>query len=203
VTYFLFLCLKNREVLEAIVLQKLSDEVLVFEIATTNNVALFAILYDRFSKVVYNKCYGFANSKEEAEDLTHDVFVRLFVKLKTFRGDSKFSTWLYSFTYNFCVNYVQRSHYKKKEKVTVVTDQIKEEDVWEEIEDAQLYELKSAKLAKAMSLIEPKDKMILLMKYQDDMSIKEIKEALNIGESAVKMRVKRAKQKVISAYEEL
>ncbi|MGK0414258.1 MAG: RNA polymerase sigma factor (sigma-70 family) [Polaribacter sp.] len=188
--------------MEAIVLQKLSDKELVFEIATTNNAELVAILYDRFSKVVYNKCSGFANSNEEAEDLTHDVFVRLLVKLKTFRGDSKFSTWLYSFTYNFCVNYVQRSHYKKKEKVTVVTDQIKEEDVWQEIEDAQLYELKSAKLAKAMSLIEPKDKMILLMKYQDDMNIHEIKEALNIGESAVKMRVKRAKQKVISAYEE-
>jgi RNA polymerase sigma-70 factor (ECF subfamily) len=189
--------------LEAIVLKKLSDEDLVFEITTNKNTELFAVLYDRFSKVVYNKCYGFANSKEEAEDLTQDIFVRLFVKLETFRGNSKFSTWLYSFTYNFCVNYVQRSHHKKKEKVTVITDQIKEADAWLEIEDTQLFELKSEKLAKAMSLIEAKDKMILLMKYQDDMSIKEIKEALNIGESAVKMRVKRAKQKVISAYKEL
>jgi RNA polymerase sigma-70 factor (ECF subfamily) len=51
--------------------------------------------------------------------------------------------------------------------------------------------------------MEPKDKMILLMKYQDDMSIKEIKEALGVGESAVKMRIKRAKQKVVSIYGEL
>lgn len=45
--------------------------------------------------------------------------------------------------------------------------------------------------------------MILLMKYQDDKSIKEIKEVLNIGESAVKMRVKRAKAKVVKVYESL
>ena len=110
---------------------------------------------------------------------------------------------MYSFTYNFCVNYVQRNDHKKKEKVTVVTDQIKEDDVSEEIEDAQLFELKSEKLAKALALIDVKEKAILLMKYQDDMSIKEISEALEIGESAVKMRVKRAKQKVVRTYEEL
>ena len=57
----------------------LTDEELVFEIVETNNSQLFAVLYDRFSKVVFNKCYGFANSKEEAEDLTHDVFIRLFL----------------------------------------------------------------------------------------------------------------------------
>lgn len=183
---------------------KITDEELVFEIVRTNNTELFATLYDRFSSVVYNKCYGFSKSKEEVEDLMHDVFVRLFVKLKTFKGDSKFSTWLYSFTYNFCVNYVQRNSHKKKEKVTIVTDQIKENnDSFEEIEDANLLELKSAKLAKALSLIDPSDKMILLMKYQDDKSIKEIKEVLNIGESAVKMRVKRAKAKVVKVYESL
>jgi RNA polymerase sigma-70 factor (ECF subfamily) len=184
-------------------IQKLSDEDLVFKIVETNNSQLFAVLYDRFSKVVYNKCYGFSKNKEEAEDLTHDVFIRLFVKLKTFKGNSKFSTWLYSFTYNFCVNYVQRNDHKKKEKVTVVTDQIKEDDDTDEIEDAQLFELKSENLAKAFALIDAKEKMILLMKYQDDMSIREISEALEIGESAVKMRIKRAKQKFVISYEEL
>ncbi|PQJ82719.1 RNA polymerase sigma factor [Polaribacter glomeratus] len=181
----------------------LTDEELVFKIVETNNSQLFAILYDRFSKVVYNKCYGFSKNKEEAEDLTHDIFIRLFVKLKTFKGNSKFSTWLYSFTYNFCVNYVQRNDHKKKERVTVVTDQIKGDDDFDDIEDAQLFELKADNLAKAFAIIDAKEKMILLMKYQDDMSIKEISEALEIGESAVKMRLKRAKVKVVSVYEEL
>ena len=183
--------------------KSLSDEDLVFKIVETNNAQLFAVLYDRFSKVVYNKCYGFSKNKEEAEDLTHDVFIRLFVKIKTFKGNSKFSTWLYSFTYNFCVNYVQRNDHKKKERVTVVTDNIKEDDVSQEIDDLTLFELKSEKLAKALTLIDPTEKMILLMKYQDDMTIKEIQDFLKIGESAVKMRIKRAKQKVVRTYEEL
>jgi RNA polymerase sigma-70 factor (ECF subfamily) len=182
---------------------KLSDEELVYKIVETNNTHLFSVLYDRYSSVVYNKCYGFSKNKEEAEDLTHDVFIRLFVKLRTFKGKSKFSTWLYSFTYNFCVNYVQRDKHKKNENKTVVTDQIKEEDAFDEIDDAALFELKADKLGKAMSIIDPNDKMILMMKYQDDLSIKEISEGLEIGESAVKMRLKRAKEKVVNVYNEL
>lgn len=189
--------------METLVLNRISDEELVFKIIETNNAQLFSELYDRFSNVVFKKCFSFSKNKEEAEDLTHDVFVRLFVKIRTFKGNSKFSTWLYSFTYNFCVNYVQRDRYKKKEKITVVTDQIKEEDDTSDIEDAQLFKLKSEKLAKALSLVEPTEKMILLMKYQDDMSIKEIMQALQLGESAVKMRVKRAKAKVVKVYEEM
>lgn len=175
----------------------LSDEELVAKIVQTNDTHLFATLYDRYVSVVYNKCYGFSKSKEEAEDLTHDVFIRLFVKLRTFKGKSKFSTWLYSFTYNFCVNYVQRNVNKKKEKVTVVTDQVKDDHSIEEIDDAALFELKSDQLAKALQMIDPEEKMILLMKYQDEMPIKEISQLLDIGESAVKMRLKRAKEKVV------
>lgn len=183
---------------------ELTDEELVYKIVETNNTHLFAILYDRFSGVVYNKCYGFSKSKEEAEDLTHDVFIRLFIKLRTFKGKSKFSTWLYSFTYNFCVNYVQRNDHKKKEKVTVVSDVIKEdENAVDEIDDAALFELKSDKLAKAMEIIDPNDKVLLLMKYQDDMSIKELSQVLEIGESAVKMRLKRAKEKIVNVYHKL
>lgn len=182
---------------------KLSDEELVSKIVEKNDTHLFAILYDRYASVVYNKCYGFSRSKEEAQDLTHDIFIRLFVKLRTFKARSKFSTWLYSFTYNFCVNYVQRNKEKKKERVTVVTDNIREDSDENEIEDATLFELKADKLAKALEKIAVSEKMILLMKYQDDMSIKEISEALDLGESAVKMRLKRTKEKLVNTYNTL
>lgn len=183
--------MKTKEV------KNLTDIELVSRIVQTNDTHLFAVLYDRYVSVVYNKCFGFAKSKEEAEDLTHDIFIRLFIKLRTFKGTSKFSTWLYSFTYNFCVNYVQRDMHKKKEKVTVVTDIVKDDVSDDEIDDATLFALKSDQLAKAMQMIDPNDKMILLMKYQDDMSIKEISTMLDLGESAIKMRLKRAKEKVV------
>jgi len=176
----------------------LSDEELVREIVKTNNTHLFAFLYDRYANRIYNKCLGFSKSREEAQDLTHDIFIQLFVKLKSFKEKSKFSTWLYSFTYNFCVNYIQRNTHKRIEKTAI--DASKDYINLTEYNDSSILELKSEKLAKVLNNISPSDKMILLLKYQDNATIKEIQQLLQIGESAVKMRLKRAKSKLMEAY---
>ncbi|WP_298481331.1 RNA polymerase sigma factor [uncultured Maribacter sp.] len=179
-----------------------SDEELVKKIVVKKDSMLFGVLYDRYAKLVYNKCYGFAKSQDEANDLTQDVFLMLFVKLSTFKGKSKFSTWLYSFTYNFCVNYVNRD---KGRKISDNASDINENEniIPVEVTDESLYDLQVAKLKKAMELIDPEDKSLLLLKYQDGVSIKELEGLLNIGSSAVKMRLKRAKAKIIEIYNTL
>ena len=179
----------------------MSDEELIEGIIKTNDSHLFSQLYDRYVKIVYNKCLGFSKSKEEAQDLTHDIFLKLFVKLRSFKGDSKFSTWLYSFTYNHCVNYVQRDSEKKKPKVPI--DSYLEKFTDDEVPDDSIFSLKSEKLKKVLELIDVNDKIILLLKYQDEMPIKEIQEVLGIGASAVKMRIKRAKERVLITYNNL
>ena len=182
-------------------INKLSDEDLVEAIVKTNDTLLFETLYDRYAGLVYNKCYGFAKDGDEAKDLTQDVFLKLFVKLASFKGKSKFSTWLYAFTYNHCVNYVTRNTAKKFEKQSVDYKDI-ENLSEEEEDDKSLLTMKVDKLKVALELISPEEKMILLMKYQDFLTIKEIEDALGIGQSAVKMRIKRAKDKLITVYNE-
>lgn len=178
-------------------INQLSDEELVKEIILSKESSLFAELYDRYAYMIYNRCLGFASSKAEAEDLTHDIFVKLYVKLNTFKGTSKFSTWLYSFTYNFCINYIQRNTYKTKE--IVQETEINQESSFE-ITDHDILQLKTKKLKRILSIIHPKHKMILLLKYQDGLSLKEIHTVLEISESAVKMRLKRAREKVMELY---
>ncbi|MCA0133143.1 RNA polymerase sigma factor [Winogradskyella alexanderae] len=178
----------------------LTDEALVEAIVKTNDTLLFEVLYDRYATMVYNKCYGFANGVDEAKDLTQDVFLRVFVKLGSFKGKSKFSTWLYAFTYNHCVNYVTRNTAKKIEKKSVSSDSI--ENIGEDVDSTREFQsMRVEKLKKVMDLISPDEKMILLLKYQDNLTIKELSEALDIGESAVKMRLKRAKEKLVQKYD--
>ncbi len=177
-----------------------SDEALIQAIVSTNDTLLFEVLYDRYSSLVYNKCYGFAKDADEAKDLTQDVFLKLFVKLASFKGKSKFSTWLYSFTYNHCVNYVTRSTAKKFEKQSVDYTEIENISGDDDESDDSILSMKVDKLKVALELISPEEKMILLLKYQENLSVKEIEAALSIGESAVKMRVKRAKDKLIKVY---
>lgn len=189
--------------MEIFVLKKLSDNDLVFEIVATNSPEFFAEFYDRFSNIFFNQCYRFCKNREEAEDLSNDIFVKLFVKLNTFKRYAMFSTWLYFFTYHFCLNYIQRSAYKKNERSTVFPTKSKKSLFFEEIVTVNLLKVKLERLAEILALMKPAEKIILLMKYQEDMRIKEIMCVLKISESAVKMRIKRAKAKVVKIHREL
>ncbi len=177
----------------------LSDEELVEQIVASNDPLLFEKLYDRYAKMVYNKCYGFAKSDDEAQDLTQDVFLQLFIKLRTFKGKSKFSTWLYSFTYNFCVNYINRNKQRKIQEQSVQVEET-EYKLTEDVPDESLYEMKADRLKKALEMISVEDKSLLLLKYQDGASIKDLVNLMDLGESAVKMRLKRAKERLLEIY---
>ena len=182
-------------------IKKISDEVLVEKIARTRDTDLFEELYDRYEKIVYNKCYGFSSNAAEAEDLTQDVFLKLYLSVQKFNGKSKFSTWLYAFTYNFCVNYINRDRELKIRRESVLLDENTTSII--DVEDEYLFQMKADRLEMALKNISPGEKMILLLKYQDEVSIKELQKLLNLGESAVKMRLSRAKSNLIAIYNQL
>ena len=89
---------------------------------------------------------------------------------------------------------------KKIEKQSVDTDNLKSEYYNPEEEEESIRDLKVDKLKEALEKISPEEKMILLLKYQDSLSIKDLTGVLDIGESAVKMRLKRAKDKLVNVY---
>ncbi|MGB0424236.1 MAG: RNA polymerase sigma factor [Flavobacteriales bacterium] len=181
-------------------LNKISDEDLVEVIVKEKKHEHFGILYDRYSEKVYHKCISFVHDAELAQDLAHDVFLKTFVNLSKFESRSKFSTWLYSLTYNFCIDYLR----KNNKYIMENDDQLHQfPDIDEEATERELLSMEALRLKKVLEIIPHADKMILLMKYQDELSIKDIMEGLNLSESAVKMRVKRAKLKALETYKEL
>lgn len=177
----------------------LNDEELVKTIIETKNTLLFGIIYDRYANKVYTKCAGFSRSDDEAADLTQDVFLMIFVKMGSFKGDSKFSSWIYALTYNFCVNYVNRNKARKMSEKSETLD-ANDPGMSINVEDRSLFQMRSEKLKTVLEQIAPEDKAILLLKYQDDVPIKELCAILKLGESAVKMRLKRAKARLMETY---
>lgn len=177
-----------------------SDEELVQKIVVGGNAALFGLLYDRYAIKVYNKCHSFVKNKDQAKDLAQDVFLRAYLRLQTFDPNkAAFSTWLYVVTYNLCTNYVTRNkneHQQNEGKIGKKLQSIESE----EVELDEINELNPDKLAIALDAISPEDKALLLLKYQDDTSVKEIQQLLGVSESAVKMRLNRAKLKVVKTY---
>ena len=179
---------------------KLTDEALVELIVNSQDPLLFKVLYERYVLMVFKRCLSFSKNNQEAEDICQDIFLKLLVKIHSFRGKSKFSTWLYSLTYNHCVNYYHRNKFNKFEKSTSNIEQMCDEVIVQATEEDLGQILKLEKLSEALELIPDEDKQILMLKYQDYKSIKDLMEIHNAGESAIKMRLKRAKEKLLGVY---
>jgi RNA polymerase sigma factor (sigma-70 family) len=165
----------------------LLDEELVSLYVTTQRNEYFEEIYERYANKVYRKCYSFVYSQEKAEDLTHDIFLKLVVKIGTYKESSKFSTWLYSITYNYCMDQIRVN--KKKTEVALQDNY----DMSEEEDDSELMDFHGTELNKSLKQLPSEERMLLQMKYQEDFSIKEIADTLKISESAVKMRLLRSK----------
>lgn len=170
------------------------DEELVSLYVTSQRNDYFEEIYERYANKVYRKCYSFVYNQEKAEDLTHDIFLKLIVKIGTYKESSKFSTWLYSITYNHCMDQIRVG--KKKTEVSLLDNF----DVSDEDDETEFLDFQSAELSKSMKQMPSDERALLQMKYQEDFSIKEIAETLDISESAVKMRLLRSKEKLKRLY---
>lgn len=177
---------------------KISDEDLILRLKSEFDPKLFSMLIDRHRGMIKSKCAGYVKNEYTAEDLCQDVLIKLYLKLETFKSDSRFSTWLHSIIHNHCIDYIKKS---RKDLHTEITEKLADQ-VGEilEFEENLSEEITEDLLTDLMDQITPEGKLILLLKYKEKKSIKEIQKALNINESTVKMRLKRAKDKINKLY---
>ncbi len=161
----------------------------------------FNHIYNRYATKVYSKCIALLKNEAHAKDATQEIFMKIFLNLSSFSGRSQFSTWLYSVTYNYCIDFIR----KKKRRGDIFSDEMEKAEGAEddEVDDKELLEMKVEHLREVLSRIAPDDRYVLLMKYQEGMSIKEIGEVLDKSESAVKMKIKRAKSRAKSTLQEI
>jgi RNA polymerase sigma factor (sigma-70 family) len=174
----------------------LSDDEIIHKILEDHMPEYFGILYKRYYPRVIDKCYSFVKKKNIAEELAEDILCITYEKLASFKKMSSFSSWLYSITYNYCIDYLRKKnklHYPRWSREHEIPEIPDETD--EDIEN-----ISYDKLMLILDQIHPEEKALLLMKYMDNIPLKQICTALSISEDAAKMRLKRARTRVLYLY---
>lgn len=175
-----------------------TDSELVALYRETQRADYFTMLYRRYAGKVFAKCISMLNDHGLARDATQDIFIKIMLNLSKFSEQSSFSTWVYSITYNFCIDIIR----KKKKAQLIFTEDVSKvsQELEVEVPDSVLLEMKQERLQAVMEQLPVGDRAILMMKYSDDMQIKDIAETLQKTESAIKMQIMRAKQKAQAIY---
>lgn len=160
----------------------------------------FRQFVDDYKLMVVNICYGFIHDAAEAEDIAQDVFIQVYESLEKFRGDCKFSTWLYRIAVNRSINY-RKSRLFRMKKVSLdicdCVDFLAEDGLPQQmIEKEELMEL----LHHAVNSLPERQKTALVLNKYDELSYKEVAEVMGISVSSVESLLFRAKSRLEQVF---
>jgi RNA polymerase sigma-70 factor (ECF subfamily) len=155
----------------------------------------FEQLITAYKDMIYTLCYRMTGNATDAEDLLQEILTKLFLNIGKFDGRSAFSSWLYRVAYNHCLNFLSQ---RRTEYTT--TETLPDGDV---IEDATTHVTWQDERTQAvLESIDPSSSSLLVMKYVMDLDIKEISDILQVGLSATKMRLARARDEFKRMFQE-
>jgi len=158
--------------------------------------AFFAQLVERYQNYVFTLVLRFTDSREDAEEISQDVFVKAYRSLADFRGESKFSTWLYTVVRTSCITFLR----KKKLDTTSIDNErtfIQLENQQSEF-TANTIEQKSrhAMVNEAIRLLSPDDSQVITLFYKGEQSLEEIGTIMGLDPNTVKVKLHRARHRL-------
>jgi len=159
------------------------------------NVNAFAILVERYKNMVYTLSIKIVKNREEAEEISQDSFVKAYKNLSSFKGESKFSTWVYKIAYYASLDAVKRNkRFSNNENI----DDLKIGNL-SEIQGAleYLHEKERKKvISKALLKLNEDERTILTLFYFEELPIKEISKIINLSEDNIKVKLYRSRKKL-------
>ncbi|MDR0348392.1 MAG: RNA polymerase sigma factor [Tannerella sp.] len=159
--------------------------------------ASFAVLLERYSQPVFSMIIKIIGNREDAEELTQDVFLKAYRSLQSFQGESRFSTWLYRIAYNTAVSATRK---KKHEWFPVEETQLEgmtDEDTGTESERIN-NEIRLAWLEESLALLPPNDRALILLFYMQEKSMEEIGYITGYSIPNVKIKLHRTRKKLFA-----
>jgi RNA polymerase sigma-70 factor (ECF subfamily) len=161
----------------------------------------FREFVDHHSQLVFNTCLGFLHNQADAEDVSQEVFIKVYNSLKSFRMESKISTWLYRIAINQSINYIRNNRKQKfaksienffsnsKDEIFEISDTNAQTDSYVENKE------RAANMQKALNSLPENQKIAFTLSKFNDKSYNEISEIMNISIPSVESLIYRARKK--------
>jgi len=156
----------------------------------------YAEIVKRYQGFVFTIALRYTPNREDAEEIAQDCFVKAYRSLSDFRGESKFSTWLYTIVTTTCLTFLRKKklevHSLDNERVFEAADAIDSGMRANQVEQKS----KVTMVNQAIAMLSPDDANIITLFYKGEQSLEEIAQILNLETNTVKVRLHRARQRL-------
>jgi RNA polymerase sigma factor (sigma-70 family) len=155
----------------------------------------FAVLVDRYKNMVFSLALKMVRNREEAEEVAQDTFIKIFKSITQFKGDSKFSTWIYKVTYNTCLDRIKKNN---RFQTTVPIDDFSENQIktMETVLDAIDERERNKMIQECIQLLPNEDAFLLTLFYFEEQTLEEISKVIDSNVNNVKVKLFRSRKKL-------
>lgn len=162
----------------------------------------FGTLVEKYQGYVYTIVLRMVKVKEEAEEVAQDTFIKAFDSLSSFRGDSKFSSWLYSIAYRKALDQLRKN---KRYKASELIEDITKNELGTNENAHQQLEAKerSAQIKQCIMKLPEVEAALITLYYFEEQSVKEIAKITQLSEENIKVKLYRSRKKMFSLLEHL
>jgi len=179
----------------------INNDIYYINLIIEGNTNAFNILVDRYKDLVFSLALKMVKTREEAEEVAQDTFIKVFKSLGQFKGDSKFSTWIYKVTYNTCLDRLKKQ--KREQQVVSIdefnTNQIKSID---NALDKMENEEREKAIQDCIQLLPADDAFLLTLFYFEEQSLEEIAKVIGLTANNVKVKLFRSRKKLTTILKE-
>ena len=178
-----------------------NDDQLLIKAIKNGDTKAYAQIVNRYKDLVYTLALRMLKHREEAEEVAQDTFIKIFKSLDKFKGDSKFSTWIYRVTYNTCLDRIKKN---KKYINDVAIDEFtfNKLGTMDNALDNLIKEEKHVLIKKCIHKLPEDSSALLTLFYFEELTLDEISKIINLEANTVKVKLFRARKKLAVILEQ-
>jgi RNA polymerase sigma-70 factor (ECF subfamily) len=183
------------------------DDTGLVRLCQNGDMTAFEQLFRRHQDRIYGIAYGMMNNREDAFDLTQEIFIRVYQKIGDFNFKSAFSTWLYRLALNLCTDELRKQKSRRKREIsTTELGSLAEVSAIMQVdentpEDYAISKEHEKQIWDAINSLKDKDRAVIILRDVEGLSYEEISEILKCSLGRVKSRLHEARQKLKAILE--
>lgn len=171
----------------------------VVELAAKGDIGAFEEIYRATSSFVYNTAFQVTRNKEDAEEVTQDVFLKVHKELGRFEFRSSLRTWIYRIAVNLAINAYKKSKRRDSRK-SEFDENIEVADSRSRADDGAMREEDAKLINSILDTLSPDQRTCVVLRNMEGLSYQEIADALKININTVRTRLKRARERMITVF---
>lgn len=167
--------------------------------ASKGDMEAFKVMYDTASGFVYSLAFRMTSNKEDAEEVTQDVFVKVYKNLRYFQFRSSFKTWVYRVVCNTAINFTKKRA-RTQNRMVEYDDAVKKDHAAHEPATELEKEMNKEYVMSLLSVLNPDQRACVVLRNIEGLSYEEIANALKININTVRSRLKRARGVLLAHF---